>query len=351
MTIKRSSWSIPYLIFLLIFVVLPLVLIAIYAFQDGEGGFTFANIARFFTDQDSLSTFALSLEVAIENTAICLLLGYPAAWILANKDLNRSAVTVILFILPMWINALMRTLATAELFNVFGVTLGKGTLLFGMAYDYLPFMIYPIYNTLNKMDKSYTEAAQDLGATPGQVFRKVTLPLSMPGVTSGIMMVAKNDETQTELSRMLKDREIEKHYLALTEGIMKEKEGTIEAPIGRSKRDRKKMAVDPEGRPAVTEWRVIAEGRNCSLLDVHILTGRTHQIRVHMRNIQHPVCGDPLYGYEKGLKVPCLMLHARSLSFAHPRTREKMTFQAPLPGDFLKGLKMNGMETDGIQNV
>ena len=162
--------------------------------------------------------------------------------------------------------------------------------------------------------------------------------------TSGIMMVAKNDETQTELSRMLKDREIEKHYLALTEGIMKEKEGVIEAPIGRSKKDRKKMAVDPDGRPAVTEWKVLAEGRNCSLLDVHILTGRTHQIRVHMRSIQHPVCGDPLYGFEKGAKVPCLMLHARSLCFVHPRTKEKMAFQAPPPGDFLKGLKMNGIE-------
>ena len=162
--------------------------------------------------------------------------------------------------------------------------------------------------------------------------------------TSGVMMVAKNDETQTELSRMLKDREIEKHYLALAEGIMKEKEGVIEAPIGRSKKDRKKMAVDPDGRPAVTEWKVLAEGRNCSLLDVHILTGRTHQIRVHMRSIQHPVCGDPLYGFEKGVKVPCLLLHARSLSFLHPRTKEKKTFQAPLPGDFLKGLKMNGIE-------
>ena len=162
--------------------------------------------------------------------------------------------------------------------------------------------------------------------------------------TSGLMLVAKNDETQEELSRMLKDREIEKHYLALAEGIMKEKEGVIEAPIGRSKKDRKKMAVDPDGRPAVTEWKVLAEGRNCSLLDVHILTGRTHQIRVHMRSIQHPVCGDPLYGFEKGVKVPCLMLHARSLSFLHPRTKEKKTFQAPLPGDFLKGLKMNGIE-------
>ena len=162
--------------------------------------------------------------------------------------------------------------------------------------------------------------------------------------TSGVMMVAKNDETQAELSRMLKDREIEKHYLALVEGVMKEKEGVIEAPVGRSRRDRKKMAVDPEGRPALTEWRVLAEGRNCSLLDVHILTGRTHQIRVHMRSVQHPVCGDPLYGFEKGAKAPCLMLHARSLGFLHPRTKEKMTFRAPLPGDFLKGLKMNGIE-------
>jgi len=161
--------------------------------------------------------------------------------------------------------------------------------------------------------------------------------------TSGVMMVAKNDETQAELSRMLKDREIEKHYLALTEGLMKEKEGRIEAPIGRSKKDRKKMAVDPAGRPAVTEWKVIAEGKNCSLLDVHILTGRTHQIRVHMRSISHPVCGDPLYGYEKGAKVPCLMLHAWKLRLVHPRTKEEKTFQAPPPEDFLKGLKSNGV--------
>ena len=127
--------------------------------------------------------------MAIENTLLCILIGYPAAWILADNKLNKSAVTVVLFILPMWINALMRTLATAELFNMAGIQLGKGTLLFGMCYDYLPFMIYPIYNQLKKMDKSYAEAAQDLGATPSEVFRKVTLPLSMPGVYSGILMV------------------------------------------------------------------------------------------------------------------------------------------------------------------
>ena len=162
--------------------------------------------------------------------------------------------------------------------------------------------------------------------------------------TSGLMLVAKNDETQTALSRMLKDREIEKHYRALAEGRMKEPEGEIDAPIDRSKKDRKKMAVDPEGRPAVTRWKVLAEGRDCTMLDVRILTGRTHQIRVHLRSIHHPVCGDPLYGFEKGVKVPCLMLHAYSLQFRHPRTGKEMTFQAPLPEDFLKGLKMNGIE-------
>ena len=186
---KRSNWSIPYVIFLVLFVILPLVLVIVYAFQSNEGGFTLANIGKFFSDSDAISTFALSLEVAIENTLICILLGYPAAYILADKQLNRSAVTIVLFILPMWINALMRTLATSELFNVLGFTLGKGTLLFGMVYDYLPFMIYPIYNILQKMDKSYGEAAEDLGATPLQVFTKVTLPLSMPGIMSGVMMV------------------------------------------------------------------------------------------------------------------------------------------------------------------
>src|SRR5574344_842283 len=170
--IKRSHWSIPYFIFMVLFVVMPMLLVLVYAFQSSQGGFTFANIARFFTDRDAIATFGVSIEIAIENTLICLLFGYPAAWILANKKLNRSAVTVVLFIMPMWINALMRTLATAELFNMLGVTLGKGTLLFGMVYDYLPFMIYPIYNSLHKMDISYAEAAEDLGATPWKVDRK-----------------------------------------------------------------------------------------------------------------------------------------------------------------------------------
>ena len=164
--------------------------------------------------------------------------------------------------------------------------------------------------------------------------------------TSGLMIVAKNDESQLALSQMLADRKIEKHYRALVEGTMKEPEGRIELPIGRSKNDRKKMAVDPAGREAVTEWKALAEGRGCTLLDVHILTGRTHQIRVHMKSISHPVCGDPLYGWEKGVKVPCLMLHAFSLTFSHPRTGEQLHFEAPLPDDFREGLRKNGISVN-----
>ncbi|MCQ2168709.1 MAG: ABC transporter permease [Bacteroidales bacterium] len=216
---KRHNWSFPYFIFMILFVVLPLLLVAVYAFQDSNGRFTFANIIRFFSDSDSLSTFALSIEVAIENTVLCILLGYPAAWILANKKYNRSSVTIILFILPMWINALMRTLATAELFNMLGFQLGKGTLIYGMVYDYLPFMIYPIYTILQKMDKSYAEAAQDLGANPVQVFWKVTFPLSMPGVTSGILMVFMPTVSTFAISEFLTNNKIKLFGTIIQENI------------------------------------------------------------------------------------------------------------------------------------
>lgn len=217
--IKRSSWATPYLIFMILFVALPLALILLYALQDGTGRFTLDNLIRFFSDSDAIATFALSLEIAIENTALCILIGYPAAWILSNKKYNRSTVTMVLFILPMWINALMRTLATAELFNVLGIQLGKGTLLFGMVYDYLPFMIYPIYNVLNKMDKSYAEAAEDLGANPVQVFWKVTVPLSMPGVRSGILMVFMPTVSTFAISEFLTNGKIKLFGTIIQENI------------------------------------------------------------------------------------------------------------------------------------
>ena len=162
--------------------------------------------------------------------------------------------------------------------------------------------------------------------------------------TSGLLLVAKNDASQLALSEQLSARSMEKHYRALVEGNIREDAGRIEAAIARSKKDRKKMAVDEEGREAITEWTVLRRGRGVTLLDVHILTGRTHQIRVHMKHIGHPVCGDPIYGSPKGAKVPRLMLHAYSLSFTHPATGERMTFTAELPEEFLRGMKSNGIE-------
>lgn len=161
--------------------------------------------------------------------------------------------------------------------------------------------------------------------------------------TSGLLLVAKNDAAQLELSRQLAEREMEKHYRALVEGVLKEDSGFIDAPIARHRTDRKRMAVDPAGRPSQTEWRVLARGRAATLLDVHILTGRTHQIRVHMKHIGHPVCGDPIYGLKSGVRVPRLMLHAYSLSFTHPSTHERLTFTAPLPEAFEAGLKAAGI--------
>ena len=186
---KRANWAIPYAIFLAMFVALPLVLIVVYAFQNGDGGFSLENFIKFVEQPEAVNTFIYSIGIALITTILCILLGYPAAWILSNRKLNRSEVTVVLFILPMWINILVRTLATVALFDFLKFPLGEGALIFGMVYNFLPFMIYPIYNTLQKMDHSLIEAAEDLGATPSEVFRKVTVPLSMPGVMSGIMMV------------------------------------------------------------------------------------------------------------------------------------------------------------------
>ena len=163
---KRSNWSFPYFIFLLIFVVLPLVLIFLYAFQDAEGNFTLKNFAKFISSPEAANTFVYSIGVAIVTTLLCILLGYPAAYILSNSELCRSKVMVVLFILPMWINILVRTLATVALFDFLHFPLGEGALIFGMVYNFLPFMIYPM-----------------------KVFTKVVAPLSMPGVMSGVMMV------------------------------------------------------------------------------------------------------------------------------------------------------------------
>jgi len=152
--------------------------------------------------------------------------------------------------------------------------------------------------------------------------------------TSGLLMVAKNDMAHESLSRQLSERTMEKHYLAVVAGVMKEQQGVIDAPIARSKNDRKKMAVDPQGRPSRTEWKVVWQEKDRALLDVHLITGRTHQIRVHMASIHHPVLGDPIYGVKNMPHAKRLMLHAYSLRFTHPITGEEMHFTAPPEKDF-----------------
>lgn len=177
------------MIFMAIFVVMPLLLIMIYAFQSKDGSFSMENFHRFINQPEAANTFIYSIGIALITTIICLVLGYPAAYILSRIKLSTARLVVMLFILPMWINVLVRTLATVALFDFLRLPLGEGALIFGMVYNFLPFMIYPIYNVLQKMDGSLIEAAEDLGATPRQVFTRVVLPLSTPGIVSGIMMV------------------------------------------------------------------------------------------------------------------------------------------------------------------
>ena len=186
---SRQSWSIPYAIFAAIFVVLPLILIVVFAFTDENGSLTLYNFQKFLAHPEAINTFVYSIGIAFLNTLLCILLGYPAAYILTQTKMKYANTIVMLFILPMWVNILVRTLATVALFDFADLPLGEGALLFGMVYNFIPFMIYPIYNTLQKMDRSYIEAAEDLGASPWQQFIKVILPLSMPGVASGILMV------------------------------------------------------------------------------------------------------------------------------------------------------------------
>lgn len=186
---RRRNWTVPYALFLLVFVIVPLLLIVLYAFTDEGGAFTLANFRKFMMHPEAMNTFVYSIGIAVITTLVCLLLGYPAAYILSQKQFNTSRTMVVLFILPMWVNILIRTLATVALFDFLNLPLGEGALVFGMVYNFLPFMVLPIYNVLVKIDKDVISAARDLGAGNIQTFTKIILPLSVPGIISGITMV------------------------------------------------------------------------------------------------------------------------------------------------------------------
>ena len=181
--LSRKQLGIPYGIFLLLFVAAPLLVLIYYAFTNGQGQ---------FTDPNTLGTLCYSFALAFVVTIVCLLIAYPVAYILAQSEIKRKAVILMLFVLPMWINFTLRITALKEVLSLI-----EGNLAFypfintviGMTYDFLPFMILPLYTTLSKMDNSIIEAANDLGANNFQTFIRIILPLSVPGIISGISMV------------------------------------------------------------------------------------------------------------------------------------------------------------------
>lgn len=157
--------------------------------------------------------------------------------------------------------------------------------------------------------------------------------------TSGLLMVAKNDKAHRSLAKQLKDKTNIREYVALVHGRIAEDEGTINAPIGRSLKDRKKQAVVKDGRNAVTHFEVLKRYRDYTFVKCILETGRTHQIRVHMKYIGHPLVGDPLYGPKKTIKGNGQFLHAGKLGFVHPTTGKLLIFEAPLPKIFQECLE------------
>lgn len=157
--------------------------------------------------------------------------------------------------------------------------------------------------------------------------------------TSGLLMIAKNDDAHIKLAEELKDKKSLRKYWAIVHGNLPNDRGVIEAPIGRSEKDRKKQAVTAKGKPAVTRFHVLERFGNYTLVELQLETGRTHQIRVHMAYIGHPVAGDEVYGPRKTLKGHGQFLHARTLGFTHPKTREVMKFTAEAPAIFQETLE------------
>ena len=180
----------PYALFMLLFVILPIVLIAVYAFTDAEGAIDLIGNFQDLAKEESLGKVVRNSVIAGLSTAmICLVIGYPIAYYLTKSEFNRTGVLIGLFLVPMWVNFLLRMMSTKAVLNALNIEMGMGTVIFGLCYEFLPFMIMPIYTKKQKIDKSLIEGATDLGATPTKAFWKVTVPLSLPGVLSGLTMV------------------------------------------------------------------------------------------------------------------------------------------------------------------
>ncbi len=214
---KRSWFAGPYAVWMLLFTVAPLLFVVIFAVTDKTGVFSYENLAS-VAQPTYMKILWHSLYLAFFCTVICLILGYPTAYFLASKDFSKNQTLFVLILLPMWMNFLLRTYAMMSLMedtgiiNTFLQKLGlqplkmigtEGAVLVGMVYNYLPFMVLPIHTSLKKMDQRVIEAAEDLGANPFEVFRRVTLPLSIPGIISGVTMVFMPAVTTFAISRLL----------------------------------------------------------------------------------------------------------------------------------------------------
>lgn len=200
---KISFLASPFIVWITAFVVIPLMFIFYYAFTDGEGNFTLSNISV-ITEAEYYEALFLSIALALICTLICLLLAFPLAWILRGLNMKNTSFMVFIFILPMWMNFLLRTYAWQAILDIngvldrlleiahlpaFNIINTPAAILLGMVYDFLPFMVLPIYNVMVKIDDNVIWAARDLGAGNLQTIKKIVFPLSIPGIASGIIMV------------------------------------------------------------------------------------------------------------------------------------------------------------------
>ena len=214
---KNKAFLIPFYIWLVFLVVLPLIIITYYGFTSASGGISLDNFSR-FADETYMRVFVRSIRIAVISTLICLLIGYPVAYILARGTFRGKNIILLLVMLPMWMNFLLRTyswLSILENSGLINTLLGKfgidpiqflyneKAVIFGTVYNFLSFMIMPIQVVLLKLDNSLLEAASDLGATPVKRFLKITLPFSVPGILSGIAMVFVPSVTTFVISQLM----------------------------------------------------------------------------------------------------------------------------------------------------
>ena len=208
---SRRALAVPYAVFLILFVIIPLFLIVAYAFTDAHGHITLDNFRTFFSGGHNINTLMFSIFIGLLNTVICLLLGYPAAFILAKRGMGFGKATVLLFVMPMWINFVLRTAATRDLLFAMEINGGEhpyAATMIGMVYNYLPFVILPLYTTMTKMNYSLIEASYDLGANKIETFFLTILPMTMPGIASAATMVFMPTMSSYVISDVMGERKI-----------------------------------------------------------------------------------------------------------------------------------------------